>query len=45
MYAVTRMLTEGLHDNLHGAYGLKRHGIGIRLLALTGEAALDVSPS
>jgi hypothetical protein len=27
-------------DNLHVAHGLKRQGIGTRLLALTGQAAL-----
>jgi len=32
-------------DNLHVAYGLKRRGIGTRLLALTGQAVLDWSPS
>jgi GNAT superfamily N-acetyltransferase len=32
-------------DNLHVAYGLKRQGIGARLLALTGQAVLDRSPS
>ncbi len=32
-------------DNLHVAYGLKRQGIGTRLLALTGQAVLDWSPS
>lgn len=32
-------------DNLHVAHGLKRHGIGTRLLALTGRAVLDWSPS
>jgi GNAT superfamily N-acetyltransferase len=31
-------------DNLHVAYGLKRHGIGTRLLALTAQAILDCSP-
>ena len=31
-------------DNLHVAHGLKRHGIGTRLLALTGQAVLDWSP-
>jgi GNAT superfamily N-acetyltransferase len=30
-----------LLDNLHVAYGLKRHGVGTRLLALTGQAVLD----
>ncbi len=32
-------------DNLHVAHGLKRYGIGTRLLALTGQAVLDWSPS
>ena len=32
-------------DNLHVAYGLKRQGIGTRLLALTARAVLDWSPS
>src|SRR5579875_3113659 len=32
-------------DNLHVAHGLKRLGIGTRLLALTGQAVLDSSPS
>jgi GNAT superfamily N-acetyltransferase len=32
-------------DNLHVTHGLKRHGIGTRLLALTGQAVLDRSPS
>lgn len=32
-------------DNLHVAHGLKRQGIGTRLLALTGQAVLDWSPS
>lgn len=32
-------------DNLHVAHGLKRHGIGTRLLALTAQAILDWSPS
>jgi GNAT superfamily N-acetyltransferase len=32
-------------DNLHVAYGLKRQGIGTRLLALTGQAVLDASPA
>jgi GNAT superfamily N-acetyltransferase len=32
-------------DNLHVAYGLKRQGIGTRLLALTARAVLDRSPS
>jgi GNAT superfamily N-acetyltransferase len=34
-----------LVDNLHVAHGLKRHGIGTRLLALTAQAVLDWSPS
>jgi ribosomal protein S18 acetylase RimI-like enzyme len=33
-----------LLDNLHVAYGLKRLGIGSRLLALTGQAVLDSAP-
>jgi GNAT superfamily N-acetyltransferase len=32
-------------DNLHVAYGLKRQGVGSRLLALTARAVLDWSPS
>lgn len=32
-------------DNLHVRHGLKRQGIGTRLLALTGQAVLDASPS
>ena len=32
-------------DNLHVVHGLKRQGIGTRLLALTGQAVLDWSPS
>lgn len=32
-------------DNLHVAYGLKRRGIGTRLLALTRQAVTDWSPS
>jgi GNAT superfamily N-acetyltransferase len=32
-------------DNLHVAYGLKRQGIGTRLLALIARAVLDRSPS
>jgi GNAT superfamily N-acetyltransferase len=32
-------------DNLHVAYGLKRQGIGTRLLTLTGQAVLDWSPA
>jgi GNAT superfamily N-acetyltransferase len=34
-----------LIDNLHVARGLKRQGIGTRLLALTGQAVLDWSPT
>ena len=34
-----------LIDNLHVAHDLKRRGIGTRLLALTGQAVLDWSPS
>jgi GNAT superfamily N-acetyltransferase len=32
-------------DNLHVAHGLKRQGIGARLLALTAQAVLDWAPS
>jgi GNAT superfamily N-acetyltransferase len=32
-------------DNLHVAHGLKRQGIGTRLLTLTGQAVLDWSPN
>jgi GNAT superfamily N-acetyltransferase len=32
-------------DNLHVVHGLKRQGIGTRLLALTGQAVMDWSPS
>ena len=32
-------------DNLHVGYGLKRQGIGTRLLALTARAVLGASPS
>jgi GNAT superfamily N-acetyltransferase len=32
-------------DNLHVVHGLKRQGIGTRLLALTAQAVLDRSPS
>jgi len=32
-------------DNLHVAYGLKRRGIGTRLLTLTAQAVLDGSPA
>ena len=31
-------------DNLHVTYGLKRQGIGTRLLALTAQAVLDAAP-
>ena len=31
-------------DNLHVAHGLKRQGIGTRLLALTGQEVADRSP-
>ena len=31
-------------DNLHVAHGLKRQGIGTRLLALTAQAVVDASP-
>ena len=34
-----------LLDNLHVAYGLKGHGIGSRLLALTARAVLDSAPA
>ncbi len=34
-----------LLDNLHVAYGLKRQGVGARLLALTARAVLDWSPA
>jgi ribosomal protein S18 acetylase RimI-like enzyme len=34
-----------LLDNLHVAYGLKRLGIGTRLLALTAQAVLDSTPA
>ena len=33
-----------LLDNLHVQYGLKRHGIGTRLMALTAQAVLDETP-
>ena len=33
-----------LLDNLHVSYGLKRLGVGTRLLALTAQAVLDSSP-
>jgi GNAT superfamily N-acetyltransferase len=32
-------------DNLHVAHGLKRQGIGTRLLTLTAQAVLDWSPA
>jgi GNAT superfamily N-acetyltransferase len=32
-------------DNLHVAHGLKRQGIGTRLLALTGQQVVDWSPA
>jgi GNAT superfamily N-acetyltransferase len=32
-------------DNLHVTFGLKRQGIGTRLLALTAQAVLDTSPA
>jgi GNAT superfamily N-acetyltransferase len=32
-------------DNLHVAYGLKRQGVGTRLLALTGQEVVGWSPS
>ncbi len=34
-----------LLDNLHVRHGLKRQGVGTRLLALTGQAVLDWDPS
>jgi GNAT superfamily N-acetyltransferase len=34
-----------LLDNLHVAFGRKRHGIGTRLMALTARAVLDFSPA
>ena len=34
-----------LLDNLHVSYGLKRLGVGTRLLALTAQAVLDSSPA
>jgi ribosomal protein S18 acetylase RimI-like enzyme len=34
-----------LLDNLHVSYGLKRNGIGTRLMALSAQAVLDASPS
>jgi len=33
-----------LLDNLHVSYGLKRMGVGTRLLALTAQAVLDSTP-
>jgi GNAT superfamily N-acetyltransferase len=33
-----------LLDNLHVAYGLKRQGVGRRLVALTARAVLDAAP-
>jgi ribosomal protein S18 acetylase RimI-like enzyme len=33
-----------LLDNLHVAYGLKRMGVGTRLMALTAQAVLDDAP-
>ena len=33
-----------LLDNLHVAYGLKRMGVGTRLMALTAQAVLDSTP-
>ena len=33
-----------LLDNLHVSYGLKRLGVGTRLLALTAQAVLDSTP-
>jgi GNAT superfamily N-acetyltransferase len=37
--------SDALLDNLHVAYGLKRRGIGTRLLTLTRQAVRDWSPS
>ena len=34
-----------LLDNLHVSYGLKRLGVGTRLMALTAQAVLDSSPA
>jgi len=34
-----------LLDNLHVAYGLKRMGVGTRLMALTVQAVLDSTPA
>jgi GNAT superfamily N-acetyltransferase len=33
-----------LLDNLHVAHGLKRHGVGTRLMSLTARAVLDQRP-
>jgi hypothetical protein len=33
-----------LLDNLHVSYGLKRLGVGTRLMALTAQAVLDSTP-
>jgi ribosomal protein S18 acetylase RimI-like enzyme len=33
-----------LLDNLHVSYGLKRMGVGTRLMALTAQAVLDAAP-
>ncbi|HEY6494474.1 MAG TPA: GNAT family N-acetyltransferase [Trebonia sp.] len=33
-----------LLDNLHVGYGLKRHGLGTRLMSLTARAVLDDQP-
>ena len=34
-----------LLDNLHVSYGLKRLGVGTRLMALTAQAVLDSTPA
>ena len=34
-----------LLDNLHVSYGLKRMGVGTRLMALTAQAVLDSAPA
>jgi ribosomal protein S18 acetylase RimI-like enzyme len=34
-----------LLDNLHVSYGMKRQGVGTRLLALSARAVLDAAPS
>jgi hypothetical protein len=34
-----------LLDNLHVAYGVKRQGVGTRLLALTARSVLDAAPA